>query len=142
MQEVFHVNTDPGRRALYGYPQCHGKNNHGIYLKNSGMSFVKSPCFREIWWIVPAFYESISKNRNELWWYNHELDFPITSFQVLPLSLLSNRPTKTSIVWLSNVPLQQPWNLPKQVRDAVCKVILSGRDLVECVLFCFSCVLF
>nr|XP_058955592.1 uncharacterized protein LOC131782868 [Pocillopora verrucosa] len=31
----------PGRRALYGYPQCHVENNHGIYLNNSGMLFVK-----------------------------------------------------------------------------------------------------
>lgn len=30
-----------GRRALYGYPQCHVENNHGIYLNNSGMLFVK-----------------------------------------------------------------------------------------------------
>ena len=32
---------------------------------------------------------------------------------------------------------QLPWNLPKQVRDVVCKVILFGRDLVQCIFFCF-----
>ncbi|CAH3031060.1 unnamed protein product, partial [Pocillopora meandrina] len=37
----FHLKTDHIRRALYGFPQCRGENNHGIYYNNSGMLFVK-----------------------------------------------------------------------------------------------------